>query len=426
MFSSKNITSLSLSLLLALTLASCGTDSNKTANNGGGGKPNSLEQSAKSKIDSTKMVESNLDSISQGNQAKTHPAQKSQGVESNPHSSTSGNQAKNDSTKGVESTNSTIAKPDPSKTGKLVIYTSYEEKLIAKYLAAFKRHYPNIKVSLARDSSGIISAKFGAEGANVRADILYGVNGTNFLRYANSFVPFAYDTTNIAKVFYDQKSPVPNKPRWIGLSGSINAMSFNTKEAAKLGIEPPTSYANLLDPKYKGNIIMPNPNSSGTGYSIVSSLVTLMGYDKAFSYMKKLNDNIKLYTHSGTQPTKMAATGEAALGLGMAFISQELAKKGAPLKTIFPKEGVSYILEVMAIVKKPNISPLAVAFVTWALSHEAMELYAEDRGLVTNSTISKKAGYPDNLVKKIINFDILKESREKPEILARWKKEFDK
>ncbi len=66
----------------------------------------------------------------------------------------------------------------------------------------------------------------------------------------------------------------------------------------------------LTDPSYKGEIQIANPNSSGTAYNTLATLVQIMGEDKAFNYLGKLNGNISQYTKSGSAPVKAAARGE--------------------------------------------------------------------------------------------------------------------
>ena len=69
----------------------------------------------------------------------------------------------------------------------------------------------------------------------------------------------------------------------------------------------------LTKPVYKGHVIMPNPNSSGTGFLDVSSWLQSFGEDKGWQFMDKLHNNISRYTHSGSKPCKLAASGETAI-----------------------------------------------------------------------------------------------------------------
>src|SRR3546814_15022613 len=99
-------------------------------------------------------------------------------------------------------------------------------------------------------------------------------------------------------------------PIWGGMDAWAAAVCFNTVEAEKLGLPAPKTWKDLTNPVYAGHIIMPNPNSSGTGFLDVSSWIQLFGEDGAWSYMDDLHQNIARYTHSGSAPCKLAGPGE--------------------------------------------------------------------------------------------------------------------
>ena len=100
-----------------------------------------------------------------------------------------------------------------------------------------------------------------------------------------------------------------NPPAWVGIDAWETAIVYNTAEAKAKGLPPIKSYQDLLRPEFKGQIVMSNPNSSGTGFLAVTGLIHLMGEEKAFEYMDKLHENIAMYTHSGSAPAKKAAAG---------------------------------------------------------------------------------------------------------------------
>ena len=64
-----------------------------------------------------------------------------------------------------------------------------------------------------------------------------------------------------------------NPPAWVGMDAWVAAVCYNTVEAGKAGLTPPTSWKDLTDAQYAGHLIMPNPNSSGTGFLDVLSLI---------------------------------------------------------------------------------------------------------------------------------------------------------
>src|SRR3546814_2278428 len=90
------------------------------------------------------------------------------------------------------------------------------------------------------------------------------------------------------KKFVDSSNP----PAWVGMDAWAASVCFNTVEAEKLGLPAPKSWKDLTDPVYAGRIIMPNPNSSGTGFldrseEHTSELQSLMRISYAVFCLKK-------------------------------------------------------------------------------------------------------------------------------------------
>ena len=113
----------------------------------------------------------------------------------------------------------------------------------------------------------------------------------------------------------------------------------NTQELERLGLPEPTSYEDLLDPVYKGHIVMTNPNSSATGYFFLLGLLNLYGEEAGWEYFDKLSENIMLFGESGSIPSTMVEKGEAVIGLGMDYDGMRLEEAGKPVKVIFAEEG---------------------------------------------------------------------------------------
>lgn len=306
----------------------------------------------------------------------------------------------------------------------ITVYSCFEEEYIVDYLNAFNKKYPDIKINLVRDSSGIIASKFTAEKDNPQADVLWGVATAGMIQNQEYFLPYNYNVKDIENKFYDTAE---SNPRWVGISAWMTAFTFNKEEAKRNNVSIPTSYEDLLKMEYKNEIIMPNPASSGTGFLTVSAWIQLFGEEKAWEYMDKLNKNIKMYVHSGSAPTKMAAQGENIVGIGMGFEGLREKRKGLPIEIIFPKEGSGWEMEIVAIVKKSTIKEGAKIFADWAISEEAMKLYAENRGVVTNKNIKPLLeGYPDNINKQMIKNNLIWASENRDRILKEWERRYGK
>jgi ABC-type Fe3+ transport system substrate-binding protein len=191
-----------------------------------------------------------------------------------------------------------------------------------------------------RDSTGVITAKLLAEKANPQADAVMGVAASSLalLDKQGMLIPYApLNLDAIMAQYRDKKSP----PAWFGMDVWGATVCFNTIEAQKKNIPKPESWQDLTKPAYKGQIVMPNPASSGTGYFDVVAWLTLFGDQNGkgggWKYMDGLHANIAQYTHSGSKPCNMAASGEFVVGISFEYRANANKAKGAPIDLVFPK-----------------------------------------------------------------------------------------
>ena len=305
------------------------------------------------------------------------------------------------------------------------IYTAIEEEYIEEYIEAFNVQYPDIKVNIIRDSSGVVASKLLVEKDNPRADVIWGVPASNalILEKYDIFSPYESKYLNsLDPTFYDTKNEVPN---WVGISAWMTAFTVNTVELEKKGLEIPKSYKDLLNPVYENSIIMPNPASSGTGFLTVSAFLQLFGED-GWGYMDKLHPNMAEYSHSGSAPTKQTAKGEFLIGVGMDFLSLQLEKENPQIKTILPEEGSGWEVEVLGLVNKKEIKNDAKIFYDWAISEEAMNLYAKNRSMVTTKGFEPlhNEKYPVGVKKQMIENNFSWASENRNDILKKWDEKY--
>jgi iron(III) transport system substrate-binding protein len=140
---------------------------------------------------------------------------------------------------------------------------------------------------------------------------------------------------------------------------------------------PPACWADLLDEAFRDDIQVANPNSSGTAYTLLATMVQLMGEDEAFEYLAQLHSNISQYTQSGSAPIRAAATGETAIGIVFMHDAVAQAVQGAPIVTVAPCEGTGYEVGSMSIIAGGPNPDNAKIWYDWALSADAQELGVE-------------------------------------------------
>ncbi len=308
----------------------------------------------------------------------------------------------------------------------LLVYTAVEADELKKFKKAFEGDYLDVNIKWVRDSTGIITSKLLAEKDNPKADIVWGVAATSLLLLSNydyfqGYAPKGLD--KLSKKYYDTTNPAP---LWVGQRAWIASICFNTVEGEKYKLPVPTSWDDLTKPVYKGHVIMPNPNSSGTGFLDVSSWIQLKGEDAAWKYMDALHENIARYTHSGSKPCKLAAKGEIPIGVSFAYRGAKSKNAGAPLEVIAPSEGVGWDLESFGIVKNTKNLKAAQALADWSVSKKAQEIYNEEYAVVAMPGIAKPVkNFPPGIEDKMIKNDFKWAASNRIRILDEWRKRYD-
>ena len=307
----------------------------------------------------------------------------------------------------------------------VVIYTAIEPEQITEYMKAVNRALPRLDVKMLRLSTGDISARFMAEKDNMQADVIWGVGATNMMVFKNAGLLEPYAPRGLERVqalFRDTATP----PSWVGIDIYMSAFCFNTEVARRKNLPRPESWADLTKPVYKGEVVMPNPASSGTGYLSVASVLQRLGEADGWKYLDALDRNIAEYTKSGSKPCKDAAAGERAVGVSFEYVAAKMKKDGAPVDMVLPREGSGYEMEANALTRRGRANPAAKQFLDWAISDEAMALYAKYFAAVGVAGFPVPEGLPKDVSKVVFPNDFDWSAKNRDRILAEWQKRYQK
>jgi iron(III) transport system substrate-binding protein len=307
----------------------------------------------------------------------------------------------------------------------LTVYTALEADQLKAYKAAFEQTNPDVSILWVRDSTGIITAKLLAEKANPKADVVMGLAATSLMLLQKEGMLMGYAPAGLDKV--DQKMRDPAEPpQWVGMDVWASALCFNTVEAANKNLPTPAAWADLIKPEYKGQVAMPNPASSGTGFLMVSAWLQMMGEDAGWAYMDALHQNIAAYTHSGSKPCRQAGAGEYAVGLSFEYRANKTKKDGAPIEIVLPKEGLGWDMEATAIMNTTKQPEAAKKLADWAVTPAANELYAQNYAIVALPGIAKPLDQVQGDIQAmLIKNDFAWAAANRERILAEWSKRFD-
>ena len=223
--------------------------------------------------------------------------------------------------------------------GELVVYCTVQEEWCRPMVAAFEKA-TGIKVSMTRKSSGEFYAQLKAEAANPRGDIWWGGTGDPHLQAAEEGLTETYKSPKMAELqdwAVRQWGAVEGPDR--GRLRRRARLQLQHRAAEEEELRRPKCWADLAKPAFKDEIQVANPNSSGTSYTMLATLVQLMGEDKAFEYLKALHKNVNQYTKSGAAPARAAATGETPHRHHVPARCRRAGGHGAPVKIVSPCEG---------------------------------------------------------------------------------------
>lgn len=306
----------------------------------------------------------------------------------------------------------------------LTVYTSYENDDLKAYKAAFEKDNPGITINWVRDATGVITSRLIAEKENPRADAVWGLAVTSLLVLDehNLLVPYApKGLDKLSPKFRDAANP----PEWIGNSGWICAIIFNEAEAKKKNLPKPTTWKDLANPAYKGQIVMPHPVSSGTGFMYVSAWLQLFGEAEGWKFMDAFHQNVARYMHSGSAPASLAAKGEYIVGMGFDVRGSRLREEGAPIDVILPKDGLGWEMNAMGIIKGTKKLAAAQKLMEWGVSETAVRLYGSTRAIAAIPGYAKPLqGLPGDMDARIMKQDFVWAAKNRERILAEWEKRY--
>jgi iron(III) transport system substrate-binding protein len=276
--------------------------------------------------------------------------------------------------------------------------------------------------------SGEALAQLVAERANPKTDVWFGGTGDPHLQAAEQNLTLEYRSPTLPQLHdWAQKQAAQSRYRTVGIYSGPLGFGYNPEILARKKLPVPRTWADLLKPEYRGEIQSANPASSGTAYTMVATVVQLMGEEQAFEYLKKLHGNISVYTRSGTAPIKAVARGESAISISFVHDGPGEKAQGFPLETITPSDGTGAEIGSMSIVRGARNLDAAKRFYEWALTPSAQALAAATLQfqLPSHRETPVDPRVPDFRSIRMIDYDYAKygQTTERRRLIQRWEKD---
>jgi iron(III) transport system substrate-binding protein len=307
---------------------------------------------------------------------------------------------------------------------KLTYYCSAQEDWCQLMATGFEEA-TGIKVNMTRKSSGETLAQIKAEASNPKGDIWWGGTGDPHLQAAEEGLGEAYTSPMRGEQndwAIKQSESADNQT--IGIYSGALGYGYNEEVLKMNNLPVPACWADLLKPEYIGHVQLANPNSSGTAYTTLATIVQLFGEEKGFEFMKGLHKNINQYTKSGSAPIKAAARGENTIGIVFMHDAVKQAVSGFPIKVVAPCEGTGYEIGGMTLIKGARNLENAKKFYDWALTAEVQTRALEVKAfqVMSNKSATSSPMAPDLASIKLIDYDfgLYGSSAERKRLLKKW------
>lgn len=286
------------------------------------------------------------------------------------------------------------------------------------------------RVAVVQKATGEFLAQIKAERANPRGDVWWAGPADAYLQAAEEGLLEPYASPNLAELHdWARRIGELSGHRIAGVYGGILALGYNTELQRKRGLPVPRCWKDLTDPAYKGEVALGNPNSSGTAYLMLASLVQVFGEDEAFRFMQALHPNVGAYARSGIGPMTAVKRGESYVGSSVlhGVINEIVA--GFPVLPVLPCEGVGYEVGSMAIIKGARNLDAAKRFYDWALTADAQRIGLDVReyAIPTNRNVVLPPMVPKLADVKVIPYDFARfgTSETRKRLLERWEREIN-
>jgi iron(III) transport system substrate-binding protein len=296
----------------------------------------------------------------------------------------------------------------------LTLYTSQPQQDAQRTVDAFMAANPGIKVEWVRDGTTQIMARLRAEIAagTPRADILLIADSVTMETLKGEGRLMAHPQANVAG--YADGTHDPQR-FWFGTKLITTGIVFNTSAQVR-----PTTWADLLRPELRGQIVMPSPDVSGAAMIHIATIAQQpgMGWD----YFRRLAES-RVRPAGGNGPIMQQVSGGQRLyGIVVDFLPIRAKASGAPVEFVFPTEGVSAISEPVAILSTTRQEAAAKRFVDFLISRPGQELASAMGYMPALPGVSPPAGFPAEV--KILPFNAAQALRDEAQIRAQIRQIF--
>jgi len=310
--------------------------------------------------------------------------------------------------------------PTPKPTGRISVYSALNQSTNDELFGAFTKATGIGTDVLPLAAAGELQTRITAEKNSPKADIFVGGSSEFHDPLGKQGLLEAYKSPGARDLKAEFKEA---NGLWTGwYTGIFGFISNNDRLAKELGGKKPATWDDLLDPAWKGKLILPDPIKTGGGYIFMATQIFRFNRDeaKAMDFMKKLHANIAQYIPTSPGALTLIDQGQF---VGCPNWSHDILTekgKGNPVDLTVPKD-TGFEVGAVSIVKGAKNLPAAQAFVDWVLTPEAgaLNVKLSNRGS-TLAGVAPAPGAPTLTQVSLVSYDRQWATDNKDRILKLW------
>ena len=299
-----------------------------------------------------------------------------------------------------------------SPSGSAVIYTSNSEQAVTAVQDTGRKLLPNVKLSTITGGSGQLLRRLEAEAAKPQGDVFWSSSANTLGAFKSLFEPWkAPDLNAILPALRDPDN------LWTAANIHVVVAMINKNQLG--GAPMPKTWTDLLDPRFKGKIIIADPANSSTAYTILWGVEKMLGTDA----LKKLAQNTKV---SSAAAAVLRSVGQGEYAVGLTFEANAYAYVAGGQKEIsllYPDDGTFTTAEYLTLIKNAPAGPIAKNVCELLISKEcqiALLEAAYRRPSRTDIDVSKYVDLPDLAKIKVFTTNEEEAATKRADFLARW------
>lgn len=260
---------------------------------------------------------------------------------------------------------------------KVVVYSPHGSDILNDFKQQFEAEY-GIKMEFLDMGSQEILDRVRSEKNNTQADVWWGAPQVNFDQAKDEGLLAEYEPSYsdaLDEMYHDEDW------MWSGTSMTPEVIMYNNKEISEE--DAPKDWDDLVDPKWKDELIIRYPLASGTMRTIYSAMIYRTYQDsedpqEGYDWLQKLDENTKEYSANPELMYNQLAKGVGSLTVWNMPDAVMLAEeKDYPFGYVLPESGTPVLTEGIAIVKDAPHPKAAEAFYEFVNTPEAAKLLAE-------------------------------------------------